>query len=99
MSTKTWVLVMNFETCALISDCVEEIDAQHVLGYALFKDGKNTRLSYPLEKFNSDVAGRSFHNGRFIQRMIEKAATLPRYSFLLSFFWCSIIKFDAIITP
>ncbi|XVF59218.1 hypothetical protein PTKIN_Ptkin07bG0257500 [Pterospermum kingtungense] len=47
------------------------------LGYALFKDGRNTRLSYPLEKFHADVDWRSFHNGRFIQRMREKAATLP----------------------
>ncbi|GAB2231809.1 hypothetical protein Droror1_Dr00010823 [Drosera rotundifolia] len=60
-----------------LEDCVENIDAQRVLGYALFKDGKNARLSYPLEKFHSDVAGRSFHNGRFIQRMREKAASLP----------------------
>ncbi|CBI19355.3 hypothetical protein VitviT2T_027405 [Vitis vinifera] len=60
-----------------LQDCVEEIDAQRVFGYALFKDGKNTKLSYPLEKFDSDVAGRSFHNGRFIQRMRERAATLP----------------------
>ncbi|XP_050205989.1 squalene epoxidase 3-like [Mercurialis annua] len=60
-----------------LEDCVNEIDAQRILGYALFKDGKNTRLSYPLEKFHADVSGRSFHNGRFIQRMREKAATLP----------------------
>ncbi|KAG5018456.1 hypothetical protein AAZX31_06G045800 [Glycine max] len=59
-----------------LEDCVEKIDAQLVFGYALFKDGKHTRLSYPLEKFHSDVAGRSFHNGRFIQRMREKAASL-----------------------
>ena len=61
---------------------MEEIDAQRVLGYALFKEGKNTKLSYPLEKFHSDVSGRSFHNGRFIQRMREKAATLSKYTFL-----------------
>ncbi|THU64794.1 hypothetical protein C4D60_Mb01t30210 [Musa balbisiana] len=60
-----------------LQDCVEEIDAQRVLGYALFKDGRNTKLAYPLEKFHSDVAGRSFHHGRFIQRMRQKAATLP----------------------
>ncbi|XP_059644820.1 squalene monooxygenase SE1-like [Cornus florida] len=60
-----------------LEDCVEEIDAQPVFGYALFKDGRSTKLSYPLDKFHSDVAGRSFHNGRFIQRMREKAATLP----------------------
>ncbi|KAG6516820.1 squalene monooxygenase SE1-like isoform X2 [Zingiber officinale] len=59
-----------------LEDCVGEIDAQRIVGYALFKDGKSTRLSYPLEKQHADVAGRSFHNGRFIQRMREKAASL-----------------------
>ncbi|KAB2091931.1 hypothetical protein ES319_A03G229200v1 [Gossypium barbadense] len=63
-----------------LEDCVDEIDAQRVFGYALFKDGKNTKLSYPLENFHSDVAGRSFHNGRFIQRMRHKAASLPNVS-------------------
>ncbi|KAH8492630.1 hypothetical protein H0E87_022007, partial [Populus deltoides] len=53
--------------------CVSEIDAQRVLGYAIFKDGKSTKLSYPLENFHSDVAGRSFHNGRFIQKIRDKA--------------------------
>ncbi|KAL8154058.1 hypothetical protein V2J09_011818 [Rumex salicifolius] len=61
-----------------LEDCVEEIDAQKVFGYALFKDGKSTRLSYPLETFHEDVSGRGFHNGRFIQRLREKAASLPR---------------------
>lgn len=60
------------------ADCVSDIDAQSVLGYALFKNGKSTKVSYPLENFHSDVAGRSFHNGRFIQKMREKAATLPK---------------------
>ncbi|KAF5798790.1 putative squalene monooxygenase [Helianthus annuus] len=60
-----------------LQDCVEEIDAQRILGYALFKDGKITKLPYPLEKFCSGVSGRAFHNGRFVQRMREKAATLP----------------------
>ncbi|OMO92135.1 Aromatic-ring hydroxylase-like protein [Corchorus olitorius] len=60
-----------------LEDCLEEIDAQRVFGYALYKDGKNTKLSYPLENFHSNVAGRSFHNGRFIQRMRQKAASLP----------------------
>lgn len=76
--------MLECKAFSLNADCVEEIDAQRVLGYALFKDGKNTRLSYPLEKFHADVSGRSFHNGRFIQRMREKAATLPKYSFFLS---------------
>ncbi|XP_019423699.1 PREDICTED: squalene monooxygenase-like isoform X2 [Lupinus angustifolius] len=59
-----------------LEDCVSEIDAQEVFGYALSKDGKDTKLPYPLEKFSSDVSGRGFHNGRFIQRMREKAASL-----------------------
>lgn len=61
-----------------MTDCLEQIDAQRVLGYALFKDRKITKLSYPLEKFHANVAGRSFHNGRFIQRMRKKAAGLPK---------------------
>lgn len=60
-----------------LQDCVDKIDAQRVVGYALYKDGRNAKLPYPLEKFHSDVAGRSFHNGRFIQRLRQKAASLP----------------------
>ncbi|XP_020579137.1 squalene monooxygenase-like [Phalaenopsis equestris] len=60
-----------------LEDCVEEIDAQHVFGYAFFKDGQSTKLSYPLEKYGSHVAGRGIHNGRFVQRLREKAASLP----------------------
>ncbi|CAN6459104.1 unnamed protein product [Victoria cruziana] len=59
-----------------LDDCVEKIDAQQVFGYALFKDGKDTKVSYPLENYHSSVSGRSFHNGRFIQRMRAKASTL-----------------------
>ncbi|XP_071701238.1 squalene monooxygenase SE1-like [Rutidosis leptorrhynchoides] len=59
-----------------LEDSVENIDAQKVLGYALFKEGKSAKLGYPLEKFKRDVSGRSFHNGRFVQRMREKAATV-----------------------
>lgn len=58
-------------------DCVEDIDAQRVFGYALFYEGKDTKVGYPLEGHGVDVAGRSFHNGRFIQRMREKASQLP----------------------
>lgn len=59
-----------------LEDCLSDIDAQQVFGYALYKDGKHAKLSYPLENYRSDVSGRSFHNGRFIQKMREKAATL-----------------------
>ncbi|KAL3721171.1 hypothetical protein ACJRO7_005915 [Eucalyptus globulus] len=59
-----------------LEDCVKDIDAQQVFGYALFKDGKKTRIPYPLENYRSDVAGRSFHHGRFIQRLRKKASSL-----------------------
>ncbi|KAK6945905.1 Squalene epoxidase [Dillenia turbinata] len=60
-----------------LEDCVNEIDAEKVFGYALFKDGKKTTVAYPLEDFHADVAGRGFHNGRFVQRLRQKAASHP----------------------
>ncbi|CAN1131417.1 Squalene monooxygenase SE2 [Linum perenne] len=74
-----------------LQDCVEDIDAQRLFGYAMFKDGKRIRISYPLGKSQEKVAGRSFHNGRFIQKMRTKAASLPKcYSShqLFLFFLC-----------
>ncbi|XP_073313326.1 squalene epoxidase 3-like isoform X2 [Primulina huaijiensis] len=59
-----------------LEDCVGHIDAQRVFGFALYKDGRNAVLSFPLDKVGLNSYGRSFHNGRFIQRMREKAATL-----------------------
>lgn len=60
-----------------LEDTVNNIDAQKVFGYTLFKDGRKTKLPYPLEIFHSDVSGRSFHNGCFVQRLREKASSLP----------------------
>ncbi|TYI88317.1 hypothetical protein E1A91_D04G199900v1 [Gossypium mustelinum] len=59
-----------------LEDCVDEIDAQQFLGYTLYKDGKETLVSYPLEKFQSHISGRTSHNGRFVQRLRKKAASL-----------------------
>eukprot|EP00270_Netrium_digitus_P006848 TRINITY_DN1978_c0_g1_i2.p1 TRINITY_DN1978_c0_g1~~TRINITY_DN1978_c0_g1_i2.p1 ORF type:complete len:578 (+),score=123.28 TRINITY_DN1978_c0_g1_i2:59-1792(+) len=82
-----------------LADCVEEIDAQLVWGYALFKNGEDAKLSYPLHHLPSSsssianpalqvstegtglnlpvIAGRSFHNGRFVDRLRQKASSLP----------------------
>lgn len=57
--------------------CVDGIDAQRVVGYAMFKGGRNATVAYPTEGFAGDVAGRSFHNGRFVQRLREAAARAP----------------------
>uniref|UniRef100_A0A3N7FCK9 Squalene monooxygenase n=1 Tax=Populus trichocarpa TaxID=3694 RepID=A0A3N7FCK9_POPTR len=56
-----------------LEDCLDGIDSQIVLSFAAInKDGKRTAISYP-----SNASGRSFHNGRFIQKLREKAASLP----------------------
>lgn len=60
------------------ADCLEGIDAQRVRGYALFKEGRDAKVGYPLDGYGNNITGRSFHNGRFIQKMREKAATLPQ---------------------
>lgn len=60
-----------------LEECVGGIDSQQVYGYALFKEGKYAKLTYPLQDFSSDVSGRSFHHGRFIQSLRHKAASLP----------------------
>ena len=56
---------------------MDGIDAQRVVGYAMFKGGRNATVAYPTEGFSGDVAGRSFHNGRFVQRLREAAAAAP----------------------
>ncbi|KAA3463327.1 protein trichome birefringence-like 13 [Gossypium australe] len=63
-----------------LEDCVDEIDAQQLLGYTLYKDGKEAHVSFPLEKFQSHVVGRTFHNGRFVQRLRKKVASLHNVS-------------------
>ncbi|XP_024538071.1 squalene epoxidase 3 [Selaginella moellendorffii] len=59
-----------------MKDCVDEIEAQRVHGYALFKDGRDAKVGYPLKGRSEDVAGRSFHHGRFVQRLRQKADSL-----------------------
>lgn len=56
-----------------LEDCVEGIDAQKVLSLAaVYKDEKKAIVPYP-----SGVGARGFHNGRFIQKLRGKAASLP----------------------
>lgn len=45
-----------------------------VYGYCMFKDGKQAKVAYPTQDMAEDVAGRSFHNGRFVQRLRQAAA-------------------------
>ncbi|KAG6738326.1 hypothetical protein POTOM_057938 [Populus tomentosa] len=59
-----------------LEDCLDGIDSQIVFSFAaVHKDGRRTAISYP-----SNACSRSFHHGRFIQKLREKAASLPKYS-------------------
>ena len=51
--------------------------AFQVFGYCMFKGGEEAKVGYPTEGFEGDVAGRSFHNGRFVQRLRQAAAGAP----------------------
>ncbi|CAH2044276.1 unnamed protein product [Thlaspi arvense] len=61
-----------------LQDCLEGIDEQKVTGLALYKDGKEAILPFPVENnnFPYEAYGRSFHNGRFVQRLRQKASSL-----------------------
>ena len=70
-------------------DCLEEIDAQKATGLALYKDGEKAVIPFPVEdnNFPYEPTGRSFHNGRFVQRLRQKASSLPKYVSLYSLFY------------
>lgn len=58
-----------------LAECTEGIDAQLVQGYAIIKDGRAACVKYPTEGFDEDIAGRSFHHGRFVQNLRHRAAS------------------------
>ncbi|KAM7470556.1 hypothetical protein LguiA_008739 [Lonicera macranthoides] len=60
-----------------LQDCVNEIDAQRVYGYTLFKDGKSTRLSYPLKKFGKSWRAEAFTTGVSYRGRMRRLQHLP----------------------
>ena len=69
-------------------DCLEGIDAQKLTGLAVYKDGKEGVLPFPVENntFPYEPSARSFHNGRLVQRLRQRASSLPKYLSLTSSF-------------
>ncbi|KAA1470077.1 squalene epoxidase [Dentipellis sp. KUC8613] len=55
-----------------MEECVNGIDAVPVHGYCVVHNGETVHIPYP-----EGEAGRSFHHGRFIQRLREKATAAP----------------------
>eukprot|EP00878_Enallax_costatus_P016143 GHUV01016932.1.p1 GENE.GHUV01016932.1~~GHUV01016932.1.p1 ORF type:complete len:460 (+),score=146.21 GHUV01016932.1:221-1600(+) len=60
-----------------LADCTDGIDAIKVRGYAILKDGRYAAVKYPTEGYSADIAGRSFHHGRFVQKLRHRAAAQP----------------------
>jgi squalene monooxygenase len=59
-----------------LSDCIDGIDGIRVDGYAVFKsDGDRVVLPYPDAKFKKGI---SFHHGKFIMKLREKAKTCAK---------------------
>ncbi|MFN8298109.1 MAG: FAD-dependent oxidoreductase [Chitinophagales bacterium] len=59
-----------------LQESLEGIDAQPVLGYGLFMNGENFRISYPLEDGQA-ITGRGFRNGKFLQRLRQLMLSAP----------------------
>lgn len=56
-----------------LQDCLEDIDAAEVTGYAIFKEGKQITIPYP----SGAYTGRGFRNGKFVQNLRRKMAEYP----------------------
>ena len=55
-----------------MEDCLDGIDAVPVHGYCVAKDGAAVHIPYP-----DTYKGRSFHHGKFIMKLREKALNAP----------------------
>ncbi|KAI9825116.1 MAG: Squalene epoxidase [Thelocarpon impressellum] len=63
-----------------LRDCLEDIDAITVRGYEVIYHGQTVNIPYPHDATSADGArpeGRSFHHGRFIQRLRQAAMRTP----------------------
>ncbi|OCL10540.1 SE-domain-containing protein, partial [Glonium stellatum] len=58
-------------------DCLEGIDAIPVHGYQVIYYGEPVQIPYPKDSSGKRPEGRSFHHGRFIQKLREAAMNTP----------------------
>ncbi|ORY99952.1 squalene epoxidase-domain-containing protein [Syncephalastrum racemosum] len=59
-----------------LEDCIEDIDGIPCQGYAVFKDGNMVEIPYPVNEETGEKAlGKSFHHGRFIQKLRDAASS------------------------
>jgi squalene monooxygenase len=55
-----------------MGECLEGIDAVPAYGYCIISEEKNVRIPYP-----EGYQGRSFHHGKFIMALRNKARVAP----------------------
>ena len=71
----------------LYLDCLEGIDEQIATGLAVYKDGQKALVSFPEDNdFPYEPTGRAFYNSRFVQRLRQKASSLPTYVSIFTIF-------------
>ncbi len=58
-------------------DCLEGIDGIEVQGYGVIYGKESVRLTYPLYE-GTVVKGKSFHHGRFVQKLRAAARTVSK---------------------
>ncbi|KAG0225916.1 squalene epoxidase-domain-containing protein [Mortierella sp. GBAus27b] len=61
-----------------LQDCLEDIDAAPTFGYAVIRGSDTVHIPYTTDpETGKPVEGRSFHHGRFIQKLRAAAARTP----------------------
>ena len=71
----------------LLTDCLEGIDAVKVKGYNVIYYKEEVEIPYPADKdcpSGKRPEGRSFHHGRFVQRLREAAMRQPNVTVIES---------------
>ncbi|KAF1808618.1 squalene epoxidase [Eremomyces bilateralis CBS 781.70] len=71
--------VVSLDQLGLL-DCLEDIDAIRVTGYTIFYFGEKVFIPYPANASalpDQRPEGRSFHHGRFIQKLRSAASATP----------------------
>lgn len=66
---------------ARILDCLEGIDAVPSFGYGVIRGDEEVHIPYPVDPTTGKPSqGRSFHHGRFIQKLRAAAMQTPKYA-------------------
>ncbi|KAF2497436.1 squalene epoxidase [Lophium mytilinum] len=60
-----------------LADCLEDIDAVPCYGYSVIYYNDPVEIPYPKDKAGKRPEGRSFHHGRFIQKLRTAAMKTP----------------------